>query len=124
MLFNLKINKGRTVANPPQRSGIDSIDHPREWYCFADVMCAAHPCHQAFETYAKATVGDRAVFAQVEKPLVVFKGHLFGFHALQKQSWSSSRWEAANDLTKAIRGDQIAANTRSGLSGSASCKRP
>src|SRR5690606_37791822 len=55
-------------------SGTQAVEHAREGDRLPDVGDTGHPRHGPLQTEAKARVGDRAVPAKIQVPLVVFLG--------------------------------------------------
>jgi len=53
-------------------SNIDFIHHSGERDALADVLLAREPCDCPFDAEPEAAVRDRAVFSQVQIPIVIF----------------------------------------------------
>ena len=77
----------------PLRSGINTSHHPRIRNRLADVFQAADPGYGALDAQAEAAVGDGAVAAEVEVPLVVRLRQPSSFIRSSRVSRSSSRCE-------------------------------
>ena len=62
-------------------SGVNPVNHPREWDCFSYVIDAAEPGDTAFEAHAETAVWDAAVAECVEVPFVFFSVDFLFFDA-------------------------------------------
>ena len=69
----------------------------------------AHPRHGALEAHAEAGVGDAAVLADVQVPLVVGPGELVVLDLVQEVLQIAGALAAADDLAVALRGQQVSA---------------
>jgi len=86
---------------------VNFVGHSWEWDALSDVLFCGYPCDGSFDSESESAVGDRAVFVEVEVPVVRFGVEALVFDSCEEAVVVVFSGGASDDFAEAVGCEQV-----------------